>query len=145
MKYPILLFALASMNTYSIEPMDNYYSQDILEAVHQARDVPHHYDYSNTYRYKRTTSQSIELNRLNLEELEKTYLTIDGEIPKDTSLLSNNKVVSLEQDVSLPKQPSLELNTGTSLPTNSTYQSQYGTHKSTNVMNQGTLTSTPRP
>ena len=48
-----LLFILLSLSIhcYAIEPMDNYYANDVIDAVNQAKERPHHYDYSSTYRY----------------------------------------------------------------------------------------------
>ncbi len=65
MKFIALLFFFSSF-VYSIEPMDDYYAADLLEAVDQAKARPHHYDYSNHYRYKRTTAQSIDLKSFKL-------------------------------------------------------------------------------
>lgn len=87
MKFIALLFFF-SAQALSIEPMDNYYADDLLDAVDQAKSSPHHYDYSNYYRYKRTTAQSIELNRLNLKELDATRLKT-----KEKSKSSNTDIV----------------------------------------------------
>lgn len=79
MKYYLLLI-LASSTTLAMEPLDNYYSSELDSAVNQAREYPHHYDYSNYYRYKRTTAQSIELNRIGNDELDNTIV----DIPEDS-------------------------------------------------------------
>lgn len=145
MPFIIFLVILFSSSINAIEPMDNYYSHDIIEAVNQAREVPHHYDYSNTYRYKRTTSQSIELNRLNLEELENTYLTIDGTIPDLNNKSDTSEVVTIDKEMSIPQQKSVEINIQQNFPVSSEYNSQYGNHKSSGVIHQGVMISTPRP
>ena len=145
MKALVIFISLYCLGAHSIEPMDNYYSNNILDAVNQAKEKPHHYDYSSTYRYKRTTAQSIELNRLDLEELERTNLTIDG---KNTSILKDvksNEVVSIEKDMAIPSSEKLDISVQHSLPVNSEYHSQIGSHRSTDVINQGQMISTPRP
>jgi len=145
MKALVIFISLYCLGTHAIEPMDNYYSNNILDAVNQAKEKPHHYDYSSTYRYKRTTAQSIELNRLDLEELERTNLTIDG---KNTSILKDvksNEVVSIEKDMAIPSSEKLDISVQHSLPVNSEYHSQIGSHRSTDVINQGQMISTPRP
>ncbi|TNC92750.1 hypothetical protein [Thalassolituus sp.] len=53
---------------------DNYYSEDLDAAVEEARARTHHYDYSNSLRYERTTSQSIQFPRLQNDELESTAI-----------------------------------------------------------------------
>lgn len=129
-----------------MEPLDNYYAKDIHQAVNQAKERPHHYDYSNTYRYKRTTAQSIELNRLNLNELEDTLLTIDGKSVTISPKISENDVVALDvKEVIIPENQSITISIDAFLPISSEYQSQFGAHKSTNVINQGQVISTPKP
>ena len=51
---------------------DDYYSDNLDAAVEEARKRTHHYDYSSTLRYERTTSQSIQFPRLLNTELETT-------------------------------------------------------------------------
>jgi hypothetical protein len=53
---------------------DDYYSEDLDAAVNEARARTHHYDYSNSLRYERTTSQSILFPRLQNDELESTVI-----------------------------------------------------------------------
>jgi hypothetical protein len=139
------------VNAFSIEAMDDYYANDLLDAVDQAKLSPHHYDYSTTYRYKRTTAQSIELNRLNLSELDETALkseagffevTEDNDsitIPTDNNglnnLSDNNPVSSVEKQF-IPT---------TSLPNQSSYTSTYGNFSSSGIQSDSILITTPRP
>jgi len=53
---------------------DDYYSNDLETAVEEARNRTHHYDYSNSLRYERTTSQSIRFTRLANDDLEETTI-----------------------------------------------------------------------
>lgn len=145
----IILLSL-SLSSYAIEPMDNYYANDVLDAVNQAKEQPHHYDYSSTYRYKRTTAQSIELNRLDLNELDETRLEMQGKSvtlipdPHDTN---NDAILSLKEDNKVPADSSNNtlVPAPTVIPVNTQYESSYGSHYSSGVMNQGSLVSTPRP
>jgi len=141
--FSILTFS--SLSSLAIEPMDNYYSNNILDAVNQAKEKPHHYDYSNTYRYKRTTAQSIQLDRLKLDELENTHLTIDGKRKLSLDDIKDTEIISLKKAMPLPENENLKITTEQSIPVNSEYHSQIGSHKSTDVVNQGVMISTPRP
>lgn len=143
-----LLFILLSLSIhcYAIEPMDNYYANDVIDAVNQAKERPHHYDYSSTYRYKRTTAQSIELNRLDLNELDETRLDMQGNTVDLIPNPSKEEILSLNDDKNVPAESNNTLTTPqTVIPVNTRYESSYGSHYSNGVMNQGTLVSTPRP
>ncbi|MGK0445204.1 MAG: hypothetical protein ACJA1U_002144 [Bermanella sp.] len=143
-----LLFILLSLSIhcYAIEPMDNYYANDVIDAVNQAKERPHHYDYSSTYRYKRTTAQSIELNRLDLNELDETRLDMQGNAVDLIPNPSKEEILSLNDDKNVPAESNNTLTTPqTVIPVNTRYESSYGNHYTNGVMNQGTLVSTPRP
>jgi flagellar hook-length control protein FliK len=147
MKTLLFILLCHSLSSYAVEPMDNYYADDLLDAVNQAKEQPHHYDYSSTYRYKRTTAQSIELNRLNLNELDDTRLEIQG---KSAELIpdagSNDDLLSLKETDDVPADTAnLITPAQTIIPVNTQYESRYGSHYSTGVINQGSLVSTPRP
>ena len=58
----------------AINPGDDYYSDDIFEAIDEAKKRPHHYDYSRQKRYNRTTTQSIEIPRLLNAEMKETSI-----------------------------------------------------------------------
>ncbi len=144
-----LLFILIAHTSisYSVEPMDNYYADDLIDAVNQAKERPHHYDYSSTYRYKRTTAQSIELNRLDLEEMDETRLEMQG---KSVSLLPDKDApmtLNTEQkDDSTPDHnQARSILIQNNIPVNSQYQSHQGSLSSSGMLNQGNLVSTPRP
>lgn len=134
--------------TNAIEPIDGYYSNDLLGAVDEAKERPHHYDYSNTYRYKRTTAQSIHLNQIDLNDLEDTHLSmtktnkennnkhlIAEEISLDNDSL--NLLNESDQSILLPSA-SLPKNTATSI-------SLMGELSSSGILNNSTLQSTTRP
>lgn len=76
----------------AINPNDDYYSDDIFEAINEAKKRPHHYDYSRQKRYNRTTTQSIEIPRLLNTEMKETSIQSQqnmeagNDIPKDTLL-----------------------------------------------------------
>jgi len=64
------LFALAvSVSSWSINPHDEYYADDLFTAIKEAKKRPHHYDYSNAKRYNRTTTQSLDIPRLLNQEM----------------------------------------------------------------------------
>jgi hypothetical protein len=136
------------VNAFSIEAMDDYYANDLLDAIDQAKLSPHHYDYSTAYRYKRTTAQSIELNRLNLSELDETTLKSETgffavtenkdsiTIPVDNNDLNDNNFVSSVENQFIPRA---------SLPKQSSYTSTYGNFTSSGIQSNSVLITTPRP
>lgn len=149
----VLASNLISIHCLAIEPMDQYYADDLTEAVDQAREQPHHYDYSGTYRYKRTTAQSIELNRLNLGELDDTRLEINADQPNsDVNPLTDNgntqdqlfegtssKLTSFKSDSSTLTSTSPVLSQG------SYYKTGRGEYRTTGISSNGIVISTPRP
>ena len=152
MKKLFLYAALASSSftVHSIESMDGYYSNDLLGAVDEAKEKPHHYDYSNTYRYKRTTAQSIDLNRINLNELEETHLSMSAQGNDDADILevrSNGEFSQGDQRVELNKVPTNSTFTNSSfiLQNTGVARSTNGATSSSGILNQSTLISTPRP
>ena len=154
LSFSFCTFTLLSVNCLAIEPMDQYYADDLTEAVDQAREQPHHYDYSGTYRYKRTTAQSIELNRLDLGELDDTRLemNIGKANNKDTAHFTEDGQ-SGEQKIDGNSSQLTNLNTSTSildasnsaLPQSSYYRSSRGEFRSTDIRSDGIVISTPRP
>jgi len=153
MKLFSVLLMLIPCFTWAADPLDNYYSDDLLDAVSQAKEQPHHYDYSNSYRYKRTTAQSIELNRLNLNELDDTRLSIGQGATDNSEELASNQ---LENPVDLLKhsnqpakqfnnQESIQAQFKTSAPLSSSYENSAGSYQSNGIIQSGTVISTPRP
>lgn len=67
-----LILALFTLSTPALA--DNYYSSDLYQAINEARQHTHHYDYSNALRYERSTSQSIQIPRLLLNEMEQMVI-----------------------------------------------------------------------
>ncbi len=142
--------ASSSFTAYAIESMDGYYSNDLLGAVDEAKEKPHHYDYSNTYRYKRTTAQSIDLNRINLNELEETHLSMSAQGNDDADILevrSNGEFAQGGQRIELNKIPANSTFTSSSfiLQNTGVARSTNGATSSSGILNQSTLISTPRP
>ncbi|MEH6344940.1 MAG: hypothetical protein V7785_07645 [Bermanella sp.] len=143
------LFLLPIISS-AIEPMDGYYSNDLLGAVDEAKETPHHYDYSNTYRYKRTTAQSINLNQIDLQELEKTHLSMTAknndknDILEDPTSPDTFKISEVFQTIGEneqglgPLSNTLPKNTGRSV-------SLMGELSSFGIRNESTLHSTTRP
>lgn len=145
-----MLFAVfilfTSSLTHAVEPMDDYYANDLIEAVDQAKSLPHHYDYSNSYRYKRTTAQSINLNRLNFKELDETRL--ESKINPNTA--QTNLLGKTNDDTGLPLNTNIKKQTTISqtqaiIPKSGSYISAYGKFSSTGILSESTLTSTPKP
>lgn len=144
----LLLILLFSMHTLA-ESMDNYYSDDLLDAVDQAREKPHHYDYSSTYRYKRTTAQSIQLNQLNLNEMDTTRLEINSQeteayVNTDTQKNINDHDFKAEDLVNQNSQIN-DFPTGPNLTVGSYYKTLRGEYRTTGIEHSGTIVSTARP
>lgn len=151
MKYLLLILILSS-KAWSNDALDNYYSDDLLDAVSQAKEQPHHYDYSNSYRYKRTTAQSIELNRLNLHELDETRLSSHKSISSSANSNvkhDNNSIELVDTDrdapSSLTRQTEIKPVFSNTAPLNSSYQNSAGSYHTSGIVQNGSLTSTPRP
>lgn len=145
MKFIALLFFFSSF-VYSIEPMDDYYAADLLEAVDQAKARPHHYDYSNHYRYKRTTAQSIDLNRLNLQELDETRLkaTQPNASASDDIVIANNQNNNSSID-DFSDNSLQEVQLDTSLFTSTSYETLQGKFSSSGITGESILKTTVRP
>lgn len=149
-----LVSALFSIQCLAIEPMDQYYADDLIEAVDQAREKPHHYDYSGTYRYKRTTAQSIELNRLDLGELDDTRLemNIAKTDKKDTEHFSEDGQTGeqLFDSNSTPltkfkfNDQTVNINSS-ALTQDGFYKVSRGEYRTTGIRSDGIVISTPRP
>jgi len=144
-----LAFAHASMGQ---DALDGYYSNDLLDAVHEAKQTPHHYDYSNTYRYKRTTAQSIEMDRLDLGEMEETGLAgaLDAPAAGEKEISSEEGLAQIDEQALRKDRP--ELNQRYTLPTQSIGSEKAISHSNNGLImstqgisNSGTLVSTPRP
>ncbi|WP_396587275.1 hypothetical protein [Bermanella sp. R86510] len=150
MKY-LTLTLLFLLNVLAhAEPMDKYYSNDINTAVDTARQQTHHYDYSTVYRYKRTTAQSIELKKLDLDELDETRLTMDANV--ETTDKNQTNVATNSVDENTDNEISIEGNLNQKLPVqalpisiNSIYSSNQGDMSSTGILQGGQVVSTPRP
>ena len=167
MKYSIIQFATVlylawfSMSVMAMEPVDNYYANDLSAAISQAKQQPHHYDYSNNYRYKRTTVQSIELNKLDFEELDDTRLSMGPE--QEAQQSPSNRMTLLEnntennqtriEDNSLNRAPSalnnendqMALPRELNLPINSRYENSAGTYETSGIIQNSTVVSTIKP
>jgi hypothetical protein len=69
------LFALVlSVSAWAMNPHDEYYADDIFTAIQEAKKRPHHYDYSNSKRYNRSTTQSLDIPRLLNQEMGSTSI-----------------------------------------------------------------------
>ena len=149
----VLTSNLISGDCLAIEPMDQYYADDLTEAVDQAREQPHHYDYSGTYRYKRTTAQSIELNRLDLGELDETRLEINSELLNNSTdqLTENGSSKGQFHENNLSGLSSIKTDHPASSTTSppilqgSYYKIDRGEYRTTGIQHSGIVVSTPRP
>jgi len=147
MKFIALLFFFTA-SAFSIEPMDDYYADDLLDAVDQAKSSPHHYDYSNHYRYKRTTAQSIELNRLNLKELDATRLKAKNNKQKEGNLeivLVDNLTTAKQESNIKTNVSDDNINSPTLSIPSQQYMSNQGRLSSIGVSDRSTIRSTARP
>lgn len=147
MKFIALLFFFTA-SAFSIEPMDDYYADDLLDAVDQAKSSPHHYDYSNHYRYKRTTAQSIELNRLNLKELDATRLKAKNNKQKEGNLeivLVDNLTTAKQESNIKTNVSDDSINSPTLSIPSQQYISNQGRLNSIGVSDRSTIRSTARP
>lgn len=64
----------ATAFSWATNPQDEYYADDIFTAIQEAKTRPHHYDYSRSKRYNRSTTQSLNIPRLLNQEMEKTSI-----------------------------------------------------------------------
>lgn len=93
------LFALTvSVTCWSMNPHDEYYADDIFTAIQEAKKRPHHYDYSSSKRYNRSTTQSLDIPRLLNQEM------------GSTSIESNDANAISVADIPLEEQLSDERN-----------------------------------
>lgn len=154
MQSKLLTFlAIAWTNTfaYAQEPMDGYYSNDLLDAVNEAKQTPHHYDYSSTYRYKRTTSQSIEMDRLDLGEMDDAMLQGALDAPSAGEPEGPTKAEIANLDEGEVDTDSIQPRVDYSLPTlpiasgGSISRSGNGVMSTQGIQNAGSIISTPRP
>lgn len=131
--------------------MDGYYSNDLLDAVHEAKQTPHHYDYSNTYRYKRTTAQSIEMDRLDLGEMEDAGLAgaLDAPAAGEEESENENGLAQVDEQTLRKDRP--QLSEQYTLPSPNISSGRSVSHTNNGIMstqgisNSSTLVSTPRP
>lgn len=96
--FPLYVWA----NNSSLE--DQYYSSDIFNAINEAKIRTHHYDYSQSLRYDRTTSQSIQIPRLLNQEMAKTIIETPDEAVDETSI-SN---AASKTDIKISDTPSTD-------------------------------------
>lgn len=82
-------FLSYGLSASAINPNDDYYSDDIFKAIKEAKKSPHHYDYSNSKRYNRTTTQSIEIPRLLNTEMKDTSIQSQQSTEYDAELSEN--------------------------------------------------------
>jgi hypothetical protein len=144
----IILFF--SAHALSIDPMDDYYANDLLDAVDQAKSSAHHYDYSHHYRYKRTTAQSIELNRLNLKELDETALKSKNELAEEPAInkavmASANSKQNFNSSNNSINSPQEQFIPSISLPKYSDYTSAYGQFQALGIQGESSMITTARP
>lgn len=148
----IFVLFVAAQSAFGQDALDGYYSNDLLDAVHEAKQTAHHYDYSNTYRYKRTTAQSIEMDRLDLGEMEETGLAgaLDSPAAGDEVIESEEDLAQVDEQTLRKDRP--QVSERYSLPTQPVASGRAiihhnnGTIMSTQgISNSSTLVSTPRP
>lgn len=150
MKYIFFFLIINSVYSHGIEPMDNYYSDDLLDAVDQAKMKPHHYDYSNQFRYKRSTAQSIDLNRLDLDELDETRLLIEPRAQDTLTELASEKPLTPEDrhTESSGIQGTNEfpdMDQVQRIFSDITHSTPQGDYRTSDIVQMGTVMSTPRP
>lgn len=84
---------------------DEYYSDDMFRAIEEAKVRTHHYDYSRSLRYDRTTSQSIQIPRLLNQEMAKTIVETPDEVVGKTSVAN----ASSKTDTKVTESPGSRL------------------------------------
>lgn len=78
-----MLFTFAFLGpllAHSLSPHDKYYSDNMDTAIEEARYRTHHYDYSRSQRYHRSTSQSIQLRRMLNTEMADATIKAPAEV-----------------------------------------------------------------
>lgn len=89
----LLLSLLFDTTAHARNPGDEYYSDNIFQAIDAAKNNPHHYDYSGRHRYNRSTKQSIDLRRLKNQEMAKKTIKSDSQ-----TIVTNASISQAEQD-----------------------------------------------
>ncbi len=157
----ILPFSLAEEG---IRIGEDYYGNDINAAVLEAEQNTRKLDYSHTYWYNRSTSESFNLPKMEFEDLDETNLegalgatAAGGEITEN--IAGNERITTIEQDnknaeliqSTQPAKIDLQDNDVSLPPVNlilefNSYRFPNGELVTTkNVQSGSTLTSTPRP
>lgn len=109
----ILLLLVSSPSLWANNAVleDEYYSSDIYNAIKEAKVRTHHYDYSNSLRYNRTTSQSIQIPRLLNQEMAITIIETPEVAPEEIS--SSSAANSVDKKLTdTPAESRLVQNTG---------------------------------
>jgi hypothetical protein len=96
----LIIMSLTPALSWSVNPHDEYYADDIFTAINEAKKRPHHYDYSTAKRYNRSTTQSLDIPRLLNKEMSIT--SIDS---KDENL-----VTAADTPVSKQHQEAFDVN-----------------------------------
>lgn len=107
----LLLVSSPSLWANNAALEDEYYSSDIYNAIKEAKVRTHHYDYSNSLRYNRTTSQSIQIPRLLNQEMAITIIETPEVAPEEIS--TSNASNSVDKKLTdTPAESRLVQNTG---------------------------------
>lgn len=99
------LISITPALSWSINPHDEYYAEDLHTAIKEAKKRPHHYDYSRSKRYNRSTTQSLNIPRLFNQEMESASIeTLDAtkvatteaptDDPQNTYAISDDQVTN---------------------------------------------------
>lgn len=107
------IFLLTSHANAVSPKHDEYYSDDIFTAIEEAKQRTHHYNYSRSRRYQRSTSQSIQIPRLLNKEMDQTTIksntVIDLKPTAKTTLNTDTKPqITIPQGTRLPASPTSE-------------------------------------
>lgn len=104
MKIFLGMICFLSLSVQAQQLNDDYYANDVLKAIKEAKHRPHHYDYSSMYRYSRTTSQSLDIPKLLSDELSSTVITdsvaSDPLNPEQISTVDTTSQSGLNTDIS---------------------------------------------
>lgn len=92
-KHVLILSALVlPFSATAVSPQhDEYYSDDIFTAIEEAKQRTHHYNYSRSKRYNRSTSQSIQIPRLLNTEMDEHV--VEGAIGSTASGTKQQEIV----------------------------------------------------
>ncbi len=88
-----LIMVTSPALSWGVNPHDEYYTDDIFTAIDEAKKRPHHYDYSSSKRYNRTTTQSLDIPRLLNKEMGTT--SIDSR--DENSITAEDTPISKQQ------------------------------------------------